>query len=944
MVRNRRSFRARATGANPARFVGTLLVLALLIAMATINSSSVSHAQPASRTSFETITIIIPVGESSASVTFNEKDNWWHNATAQPATGFLFLAQPGNTLIYAIENNLEFLGWASSPSRIGVQRPRGDDRKKPRKYVISVKGTENDHGSSHEDPTIIQLNTPVKGTKAGWDLDWFSFQATEGQKYFIDLDYVDYKTRANFRGDLSIFDLQYDVDDASRYIGDWPMDRGYLFHFTAVENSQLLIQLRGFRGAYTLTISSDDHGENRETARELTIGVPEPGVIDYKGDVDMFVFEAQEGWIYQLTTTNVTGSVIGDLYLGYLEPYEGPKREEGAQSVIENWVAPSTRRYFYSISNIIKSGAAYILEVRGEQDDHVNLAEDDATALNMNGVTEGKIQYLGDTDVFAFEAKKNWVYHIGTAFAGQARFFPGDSDDRATVFPGSFKLHRRTAPGSFLPSKEVPAHLNGPYRQRPDWADDPAALERLAAGVDPMDTRPRAGLTDKRSGFGEPGYRLVPVTPAEFRSASFANEPIAFRAPEAGTYYIYVSKLSKNQIAYTVSINGKPDDHGDDVLEATSVPLTRNDSGDLPRLFGSVTGEIQIPDGFNTGGYDLDLFTFDVMPDWLYRTEGELGSMRTLRLAGISSDGAFHILVVRKNPKSDDPPPVLELSPRFSSKAVISIRSFSEFGVLAYHSGTYTVRITAELDDHADAATNSPAIEVGASKPGVIQNRSDEDWFSFEAEAGVKYDIFVDLISLERTGLDLIDRDASTHLTTKVNLTQSDGDPSILDWVAPNSGTYYLSVWNLLEAYPEFDEQTKAKVIGTYEVKVVRSVRSDGSQPSVDRPSSSGTMATTNQESGQGSKSSRVPDQATIAGASSATQSPQPNPTKTPDPDGSGAGCSAPTGQGGAADLSLLLLFGLVGLMAAPLRELLRPRIRVRFALRFLARIMITGR
>ena len=159
-------------------------------------------------------------------------------------------------------------------------------------------------------------------------------------------------------------------------------------------------------------------------------------MIDYKGDVDMFVFEPQEGWIYQLTTTNVTGSVIGDLYLGYLEPYEGPKREEGAQSVIENWVAPSTGRYFYSISNIIKSGAAYIMEVRGEQDDHVNLARDNATALNMNGVTEGKIQYLGDTDVFTFEAKKNRVYHIGTAFAGQARFFPGDSDDVRPDSPG----------------------------------------------------------------------------------------------------------------------------------------------------------------------------------------------------------------------------------------------------------------------------------------------------------------------------------------------------------------------------------------------------------------------------------------------------------------------------------------------------------------------------
>ena len=79
------------------------------------------------------------------------------------------------------------------------------------------------------------------------------------------------------------------------------------------------------------------------------------------------------------------------------------------------------------------------------------------------------------------------------------------------------------------------------------------------------------------------GYREVPVTPAEFRDASFASVPIAFKAPEDGTYYLYVSKSSKRPVRYTVSLMGELDDHGDSENDAPLVSLKRDDQGKLPR-------------------------------------------------------------------------------------------------------------------------------------------------------------------------------------------------------------------------------------------------------------------------------------------------------------------------------------------------------------------------
>ena len=93
------------------------------------------------------------------------------------------------------------------------------------------------------------------------------------------------------------------------------------------------------------------------------------------------------------------------------------------------------------------------------------------------------------------------------------------------------------------------------------------------------------------------------------------------------------------------------------------VSLKRDDQGKLPTLSGSMAGDIQIPDGFNKGGYDLDYFKFELKPDWLYRVEADLGSMRMLTLTEVSNNASVDTILVRQSPKADDPAPVIEISP-----------------------------------------------------------------------------------------------------------------------------------------------------------------------------------------------------------------------------------------------------------------------------------------
>ena len=106
----------------------------------------------------------------------------------------------------------------------------------------------------------------------------------------------------------------------------------------------------------------------------------------------------------------------------------------------------------------------------------------------------------------------------------------------------------------------------------------------------------------------------------------------------------------------------------------------------------------------------------------------------------------------------------------------------------------------AVVDIPGDAST-SFSIAVGAPLDGVLEAKTDHDWYAVQLVAGTRYRItldgivFDDYASLEDPYVYL--RDSSGNLLRK----DDDGGPgrnSLLNWIAPSSGLYFLDVgaWN----------------------------------------------------------------------------------------------------------------------------------------------------
>ena len=104
------------------------------------------------------------------------------------------------------------------------------------------------------------------------------------------------------------------------------------------------------------------------------------------------------------------------------------------------------------------------------------------------------------------------------------------------------------------------------------------------------------------------------------------------------------------------------------------------------------------------------------------------------------------------------------------------------------------------VDVPGDAST-SFSIAVGAPLDGVLEAKTDHDWYAVKLVAGTRYRItldgiaFSDYVELEDTYIYL--RDSIGNLLRQ----DDDGGPgrnSLLNWIAPSSGLYFLDVgaWN----------------------------------------------------------------------------------------------------------------------------------------------------
>ena len=155
-----------------------------------------------------------------------------------------------------------------------------------------------DHGNDIDDATVAAVGADVEGAlDYDGDIDYFRFQAEQGESYQID---VALGTLHDSTVDL------YDSDgwlmDSNDDYGDTLASRLY---WNAPSSGERYVAVEGYgTGTYTLTVSLsdiiDDHANSEGDATAIRVGTDVRGTLEYDGDFDFFRFQAERGQSYQI--------------------------------------------------------------------------------------------------------------------------------------------------------------------------------------------------------------------------------------------------------------------------------------------------------------------------------------------------------------------------------------------------------------------------------------------------------------------------------------------------------------------------------------------------------------------------------------------------------------------------------------------------------------------
>ena len=274
-------------------------------------------------------------------------------------------------------------------------------------YTLTVSDITDDHPNSTANATPVEVGTAVEGElEYAGDRDFFTFEATEGEYYELDV------TPGTLQDPLvEIFDAD----------GNWlTRQAGYdNTIWYAPSTGSHYVQVTGFdTGTYTFTITvsdiTDDHPNSTANATAVEIGTATQGELEYGGDADLFAFQATEGKIYDMEVT------LGTLQDSVLE-----LQDAGGDWLAGNddygdltasrliWNAPSSGTYYVQVTGFDISTGTYTLTITVSDitDDHANSAAN-ATAAEIGTAVEGEMEYEGDGDYFTFEATAGEFYEL----------------------------------------------------------------------------------------------------------------------------------------------------------------------------------------------------------------------------------------------------------------------------------------------------------------------------------------------------------------------------------------------------------------------------------------------------------------------------------------------------------------------------------------------------
>ena len=256
-----------------------------------------------------------------------------------------------------------------------------------------------DHGNSEGDATAIGVGADVRGTlDYDDDIDYFRFQAEQGQSYQIDVALG------------TLYDPKLDLFDSDGSFLDTNDDYGETYasrlHWEAPSFGERYVAVKGGTGTYTLTISLstivDDRGDSEGDATAIRVGAEVGGELEYEGDIDYFRFQAEAGWSYQIDVALGTlDDSIVELYDTDGSYLHSSDDYEGTYASRLSWRATSSGEKYVFVGGY--GTGTYTLTV-SLIDDHGNDYES-ATRIATGEAVAVELENFDDIDVLVFRAR-----------------------------------------------------------------------------------------------------------------------------------------------------------------------------------------------------------------------------------------------------------------------------------------------------------------------------------------------------------------------------------------------------------------------------------------------------------------------------------------------------------------------------------------------------------
>ena len=313
-------------------------------------------------------------------------------------------------------------------------------------------------GSGDLDERIGERRASVEGRLENFlDEDWFALRLERGVKYRITPRAPDccyYRAEEEFNEDVgfALWDGKDHIDSWTSWnptIGFVPTVSGTYQLVVGSWGEQPFLEPADYSFEVEI-LEPDDVPDLREAGRLVRSGDVLEGTLNTRGDLDWFRFEAVQGqaWILQSATSSLAcAQVYGP---GAVDLVAEECREERLV-----WITPATGEYGLRLSSKVDLNWTHrtpfdyrlALDV-ADPDDHGNSAWDTSTLLAGEEQT-GRVDYVGDRDVFRLAVAEGEVWELDVSLSGygteySTRFVAGSGGVDPSGVPS------RYAQGGFL--------------------------------------------------------------------------------------------------------------------------------------------------------------------------------------------------------------------------------------------------------------------------------------------------------------------------------------------------------------------------------------------------------------------------------------------------------------------------------------------------------------